>query len=110
MKTEELIKLPNRYRGTQHFEPEKCNLCNQCVNICPTDCITLTGKADPEKGNVIESFNINFELCILCDLCTEVCPTEALVMTNNMELAKYSRKYLKKDINWLDNNNTMLRK
>ncbi len=106
------IKMPDRFRGIQYFEPDKCIVCNQCVNVCPTDCITLTGKPHPDpdkKGKVIDTYDINFEICILCDLCTEVCPTEAIVMTNNFELATYSRDELYKDMKWLSENNTNVR-
>ncbi|MGG3888510.1 NADH-quinone oxidoreductase subunit NuoI [Metabacillus fastidiosus] len=107
------IPLPDRFRGIQKFYPDKCIVCNQCVIVCPTDCIDLTGKKNPDpnkRGKVIETYNINFEICILCDLCTEVCPTEAIVMTNNFELAEYSRDKLFKDMNWLDDNDTNVRK
>ncbi len=106
------IEMPDRFRGIQYFEPDKCIVCNQCARICPTDCITLTGKANPDpekKGKVIDTFDINFEICILCDLCTEVCPTEAIVMTNNFELAAYSRDDLYKDKEWLYENNLNIR-
>jgi NADH-quinone oxidoreductase subunit I len=106
------IVMPDRFRGIQYFEPDKCIVCNQCARICPTDCITLTGKANPDpekKGKVIDTFDINFEICILCDLCTEVCPTEAIVMTHNFELASYSRDELYKDKEWLYENNKQIR-
>ncbi|RAV17359.1 NADH-quinone oxidoreductase subunit NuoI [Paenibacillus contaminans] len=104
--------MPDRFRGIQHFDPEKCIVCNACARVCPTDCITLTGKANPDpekKGKVIDTYDINFEICILCDLCTEVCPTEAIVMTNNFELATYSRDELFKNLNWLNDNNQHIR-
>ncbi|MFC5403588.1 NADH-quinone oxidoreductase subunit NuoI [Cohnella soli] len=106
------VVMPDRFRGIQYFEPDKCIVCNQCARICPTDCITLTGKANPDpekKGKVIDTFDVNFEICILCDLCTEVCPTEAIVMTNNFELAAYSRDDLYKDKQWLYENNKNIR-
>ncbi|GAA0487262.1 NADH-quinone oxidoreductase subunit NuoI [Salinibacillus aidingensis] len=109
---DEPIPMPDRFRGIQKFYPEKCIVCNQCVNICPTDCIQLTGKKHPDpdrKGKIIETYDINFEICILCDLCTEVCPTEAIVMTNNFELADYSRDEHFKDLQWLDENDTNIR-
>lgn len=107
------LPLPDRFRGIQKFYPEKCIVCNQCSNICPTDCIQLTGKKHPdpyEKGKIIDTYDINFEICILCDLCTEVCPTEAIVMTNNFELAEYSRDDLFKNLQWLDENDENVRK
>lgn len=108
------LELPNRFRGIQHFDPEKCIVCNQCARICPTDCITLTGKKNPDPDSkmklVIDTYDINFEICILCDFCTEVCPTEAIVMTNNFELSTYSRDDLFKNMEWLNENNTNVRK
>lgn len=109
---EEKIEMPERFRGIQHFIPDKCIVCNQCARICPTGCINLIGKKseDPnKKGKVIDTYDINFEICILCDLCTEVCPTEAIVMTSNFELAVYSRDELFKDLKWLSENNTNVR-
>jgi NADH-quinone oxidoreductase subunit I len=107
------LEMPDRYRGIQHFDAELCIVCNQCARICPTECITLTGKRNPDPESkqklVIETYDINFEICILCDLCTEVCPTEAIVMTNNYELAEYSRDNLFKDMDWLMKNNTNIR-
>ncbi|HEU5141011.1 MAG TPA: NADH-quinone oxidoreductase subunit NuoI [Bacillales bacterium] len=110
---EETLQMPDRFRGIQKFYPEKCIVCNKCVNVCPTDCITLSGKPNPDpdkRGKIIDTYEINFEICILCDLCTEVCPTEAVVMTNNFELAEYSRDDLYKDLQWLDENDTNIRK
>lgn len=107
------LQMPDRFRGIQHFKPEDCIVCNLCAKICPTDCISLTGKPNPDpekKGKVIDTYDINFEICILCDLCTEVCPTEAIVMTNNFELATYSRDDLYKDKTWLHDNNQLVRK
>jgi NADH-quinone oxidoreductase subunit I len=108
------LQMPDRFRGIQYFDPEKCIVCNQCVRVCPTECITLTGKKNPDPESkmklVIETYDINFEICILCDLCTEVCPTEAVVMTNNFELASYSRDDLFKNMEWLHDNNTNIRK
>lgn len=107
------LELPNRFRGVQHFIPEKCIVCNQCARVCPTDCISLVGKKNPDPESkmklVIDTFDLNFEICILCDLCTEVCPTEAIVMTNNFELSTYSRDDLFLDKEWLAANNTNVR-
>ena len=107
------LELPDRFRGIQYFDAEKCIVCNQCARICPTECISLTGMKNPDPESkqklVIETYDINYEICILCDLCTEVCPTEAIVMTNNFELATYSRDELFKDMKWLGDNNTNIR-
>ncbi|CAM3407581.1 NADH-quinone oxidoreductase subunit NuoI [Hydrogenibacillus schlegelii] len=104
--------FPNRLRGIQKLYVEKCIVCHQCANICPTQCITIKEKpkTDPaQKKKELAVFDINFEICILCDLCTEVCPTEAIVMTSNVELAETSRADLHKDLPWLEANNTNVR-
>ncbi|MGD9677939.1 MAG: NADH-quinone oxidoreductase subunit NuoI [Vulcanibacillus sp.] len=110
---DEKIIQPDRFRGIHYLDSEKCIVCNQCVKICPTGCISLTGKPNPDpekKGKVLDTYDINFGLCILCDLCTEVCPTDAIQMTNNFELAVYSKEKLLKNINWLENNNENVRR
>jgi len=107
----EPLKMPERFRGIQYLDVDKCIVCLQCQRICPTQCIDIKGKPNPEgKGKVLESFDINFEICILCDLCTEVCPTEAILMTNNYELATYSRDELFKDMKWLNENDENIRR
>jgi len=106
------LDLPDRFRGIQYLDIDKCIVCNMCAKICPTECITLTGKPNPDpekKGKVLETYDINFEICILCDLCTEVCPTEAIVMTNNFELSSFSRDDLYKDMKWLSENDKGVR-
>lgn len=55
---------------------EKCTLCNQCVNICPTEVISVKK----------ERLYFNYDACIRCYCCVEVClegamkPTEPLLM------------------------------
>jgi NADH-quinone oxidoreductase subunit I len=106
------MEMPDRFRGVQYLDPDKCIVCFQCERICPTECIKLSGKPNPDpekKGKVLSTFDINFELCILCDFCTEVCPTEAIVMTNNFELSAYSRDDLFKNMQWLYENDKNVR-
>ena len=109
---EEKIIHPERFRGIQYLDRDTCIVCNQCVRICPTGAISLTGvpNPDPEKrGKVLDTYEIKFGQCILCDLCTEVCPTDSLKMTNNYELAVYNKDKLDKDIDWLGQNTENIR-
>jgi NADH-quinone oxidoreductase subunit I len=104
---EEKVVMPERFRGIHRFFPEKCIVCNLCVQACPTDVISLTGKKSEEnpKKKVIETYNIDFQGCILCDFCTEVCPTDAIVMTARYDnLSEYNRSAHFKDMDWLTNN------
>lgn len=106
MYPEERPVIPERFRGVQRIRVDKCINCNMCVNICPTEAITLKGERDPEtKKPKLLAYDINFERCMRCELCTEVCPTGALVFTTLYEnLAVYDRKALAKDINWVSGN------
>lgn len=104
---EEKVVMPERFRGIQRFFPDKCIVCNLCVQVCPTDVITLTGKKseDNPKKKVIDTYNIDFQGCILCDFCTEVCPTEAIVMTARYDnLSEFNRSAHFKDMKWLTDN------
>jgi len=104
---EEKVIMPERFRGIQRFFPDKCIVCNLCVQVCPTDVITLTGKKSEEnpKKKVIDTYNIDFQGCILCDFCTEVCPTEAIVMTARYDnLSEFNRSSHFKDMKWLTDN------
>jgi uncharacterized Fe-S center protein len=66
-------------RGSMHaigegkltWDPEKCELCYQCGEICPLECIEFR-----EDGKV---FHYSDERCWRCGRCTRVCPSEAVV-------------------------------
>jgi ferredoxin len=52
------------------IDAEKCEGCESCVDVCPTDAITMVdGKAvvDPEE-------------CGDCGACVDECPTEAITL------------------------------
>ena len=50
-------------------EPEKCNGCGLCVNVCYCDAVILIDNV----ATVMES-----TLCGWCTLCEMVCPTGAI--------------------------------
>lgn len=54
--------------GIFKWDREKCILCNQCVEICPLDCIEFKNR----------EFTYNAEICWRCGRCTRVCPAGAL--------------------------------
>jgi uncharacterized Fe-S center protein len=65
-------------RGSMHaigagrliWDEEQCELCYQCEEICPLECIEFK-----EDGSV---FQYSDERCWRCGRCTRVCPTEAV--------------------------------
>jgi NADPH-dependent glutamate synthase beta subunit-like oxidoreductase len=78
------------------YDPEKCVLCNRCVDICPEYCLKLVPLEDldldePTKQRILESYGNLFETplsamikddekCIRCGLCAIRCPTDAMTM------------------------------
>jgi pyruvate formate lyase activating enzyme len=57
------------------YAKEKCIGCGTCVEVCPTNAITLT-----PRGIVTD-----LELCRLCGKCAEVCPTKATEISGHEE-------------------------
>jgi len=77
------------------YDPEKCVLCNRCVDICPEYCLaivpfdsldidpdlkeTLTARADA-NGFPLAAMVKDDDRCIRCGLCAIRCPTDAMTM------------------------------
>jgi len=77
------------------YDPEKCVLCNRCVDICPEYCLALVPietldlpdderaaleAARGENGMPLSAMVKDDERCIRCGLCATRCPTDAMTM------------------------------
>lgn len=94
------LQMAERYRGLVDLRPDKCIICYQCVNICPTNCLAITHENLPENKKQLKSFDYKMELCCFCGLCDQVCPTSAVYMNKIYEIATFGREEL--NINLLD--------
>ncbi|MFC1514172.1 NuoI/complex I 23 kDa subunit family protein [candidate division KSB1 bacterium] len=100
------LEIPERARNQLFNKIEDCIGCNQCVRVCPVDCIDLeTVKAFPEddlgttsegrkKSLWLPVFDIDMAKCCYCGLCTYPCPTFCLVMTKEFEYSTVDRNDL----------------
>ena len=50
-------------------DPELCDACESCVEVCPTDAIT-----------VHETAVVNPDECNECQACADECPSEAITI------------------------------
>jgi formate dehydrogenase beta subunit len=77
------------------YDPEKCVLCNRCVDVCPEYCLAIVpfDALDLEPGTrdlllaraeggalPLSAMLKDDERCIRCGLCAIRCPTEAMTM------------------------------
>ena len=77
------------------YDPEKCVLCNRCVDVCPEYCLAIVPfeSLDLDEGNradlaaraegaglPLSAMVKDDERCIRCGLCAIRCPTEAMTM------------------------------
>jgi NADPH-dependent glutamate synthase beta subunit-like oxidoreductase len=78
------------------YDPEKCVLCNRCVDVCPESCLKLVPLdqldlpprqleearklAAVAPGEVASAMIKDDEVCIRCGLCAIRCPTDAMTM------------------------------
>ena len=77
------------------YDPEKCVLCNRCVDVCPEYCLAIvpfeqldlaaSDRASLEEraegnGLPLAAMIKDDERCIRCGLCAIRCPTEAMTM------------------------------
>jgi NAD-dependent dihydropyrimidine dehydrogenase PreA subunit len=77
------------------YDPEKCVLCNRCVDVCPEHCLAIVpleglGLDATERAALAEraqgdglplsAMIKEDERCIRCGLCAVRCPTDAMTM------------------------------
>jgi formate dehydrogenase beta subunit len=77
------------------YDPEKCVLCNRCVDVCPEYCLAIVpfdelALPDDQKAELaaraeadglpLSAMVTDDDRCIRCGLCAVRCPTDAMTM------------------------------
>ena len=76
--------LPERFQGRPVIFNSKCNGCNKCADVCPTDAVIV-------NDNKIE---LDMGKCIFCGRCEQVCQDKAIVFSREYSLAAGKRSDL----------------
>jgi formate hydrogenlyase subunit 6/NADH:ubiquinone oxidoreductase subunit I len=69
--------LPKRAKGFLSVDTYKCDLCADCVKICPSNSIGIN------KNSL--SLRINYATCLSCGYCTRTCPENAILFSKEFE-------------------------
>lgn len=100
---EESVTLPEEFRvipfllytldenGERKY---RCTACGICAKVCPTQCIWIKRKKDPETGKPVpesEEYYLDIDKCMNCGTCAEFCPFDAIKMDHDFRIATYER-------------------
>ncbi len=79
----------------------KCNSCNLCISVCPTQCLDLKLPSGKESPVAPLEFNFKPLECMYCNLCEEICPEDALAFIPEEKIAgSFENKWVR-DLNYL---------
>lgn len=95
------------------YDPEKCVLCNRCVDVCPEYCLSIVPfesldldeatraelVARSEAGGLpLSAMLKDDERCIRCGLCAIRCPTDAMTMEKFSITERYALAPARPDV------------
>lgn len=89
-----LQKIKRKQWEKPFFDHQKCNGCLICIDVCPTDCISLGGSGlkDPHAYPEV----VRTSACIGCGFCRDACPVEAIEMDIQSVLEEKKEKQKRK--------------
>ncbi len=86
--------VPQRYRGKPEFDIDNCIGCGACVNICPTNALTMVDETNenPPKRVITQQA----DACIFCGNCEAGCTTEkGIKLSDQWDLAHLDRETMR---------------
>jgi len=89
-------EVPERFRGKPEFDTDTCVGCGACVNVCPTNALTMVDdlNCDVPKRIITQKT----DACIFCGNCEENCTTgESIKLSRLWDLASLDpQSYIEK--------------
>ena len=93
----------------------KCIACLMCMNICPSQCITVAKMKPPARTRLQaeggaekterpvapkepQTYVYDYSLCSLCGLCAEICPVDSICFSSEVYLVTQDRGTLRMDL------------
>ena len=82
---------PKSYRGKPEFDLDECIGCGACVNVCPTEALTMVDDLEAEQP--VRKITLRHDTCIFCGNCSENCTTtDGINLSNEWDLAGLDRE------------------
>ena len=82
--------VPERYRGKPEFDAETCIGCGACVNVCPTNALTMVD--DIETAAPVRKITQQADACVFCGNCEDKCTTQTgIKLSQKWDLANMDR-------------------
>ncbi len=74
---DEILPIPDRFRGVHYLEQEKCINCLACARACPVECIEMDAVRHGKELEWVK-FRIDYQKCMFCELCVYPCPSDCI--------------------------------
>jgi hydrogenase-4 component H len=82
--------VPERYRGKPEFDAETCIGCGACVNVCPTNALTMVDEI--EATSPVRKITQQADACVFCGNCEDKCTTQTgIKLSQKWDLANLDR-------------------
>lgn len=85
----ELVPVPDKFRGRIAISDEKCIGCSKCSLVCSVQCISMVDsprEIEFKEKKLLRKKKPQVKLfkCIRCGLCERHCPTGAIYLKNEL--------------------------
>jgi len=87
---DEILPIPDRFRGVHYLEQEKCINCLACARACPVDCIEMDAIRHGKELEWVK-FSIDYTKCLFCELCVYPCPKDCIHMGTEYAMVSEDR-------------------